>query len=166
MPQGQGGIVAFKTTNAASLADFAGKTLTGISFPDEGSEKLIAVTTAAESSGAVPITSVAFSDDSAPVTGLSFKPVTNTIWTASAPSFPNFTTPVSDYSSNSALATTYATPSAIPGMFAVDGNMGSDTARVFVIAMKVDGKLMAFGTTYNHRTSNLANSGAFIVFEK
>ena len=167
LPAGQGGIVAFKTTNAATLSDFAGKTLTGISFPDEGAEKLIAVTTAAESSGAVSITSLAFSDDSTPLTGLSFKPVTNTDRTASNPSFPDFTTSVSGYRAN-ALAATYATPSAIPGMFVVDGDMGSDTGRVFVIAMKVDGKLMAFGTTYNHRTSinNLANSGAFIVFEK
>jgi hypothetical protein len=40
--------------------------------------------------------------------------------------------------------------------------------------MKYNGKVMAFGTTYNHRTNdesgatlnNIANTGAFIVFEK
>jgi hypothetical protein len=38
LPSGQGGIVAFKTTNAATLADFAGKSFGGISFSDNEEE--------------------------------------------------------------------------------------------------------------------------------
>ncbi len=185
LPSGSGGLVAFKTTNAATIADFASKTLGGIKFSDDGSEEeLIAVTTGAVTSGSVPITNVALSADPSPVPNFGhFRPATYTgSWSASAPSYPNFSTAPSNYGavasgaviSPNVLASTYANAAAIPGLFVIDSSLFGDTGRVFVIAMKYNGKLMAFGTTYNHRNqdengnplNNIANSGTFIVFEK
>jgi hypothetical protein len=177
MPAGQGGLVAFKTTNAASISDLAGKSFGGIKFPDDGSaEEVIAVTTGALASGSVPITNVAFSGGTSATNFGHFRPVTYSgSWTASAPAYPNFSSVPSAYSSSSnALKTTYANPSTIPGMFVIDSGSFGDTGRVFMVAMKYNGKVMAFGTTYNHRNTNesgapldnIANTGAFIVFEK
>lgn len=178
LPSGQGGLVAFKTSNAATLADFAGKSFGGISFPDNGSEQLLSVTTGSSTGSAVPLSSIAVlsggttNTDSTP--DLAFKPVTTTSWEAVSPSYPIFTSSVSAYTdSANTLKDTYATPSAIPGLFVLDGTSqnGSDTGRVFAIAMKSNNKVLMFGSSYNHRevstgTYNLANSGAFIAFEK
>jgi hypothetical protein len=178
LPSGQGGLVAFKTTNAASLADFAGKTFGGISFPDNSSEQLLAATTGASTGSAVPITSLTMTGGGSPVilTDLAFKPATNTSgWAATAPAHPDFTATVSGYSAN-ALQATYANPAAIPGLYVIDGSSftASDRGRVFLVAMKSDGKVMAFGSVYNYRDHDsngttptiLVNTGAFILFEK
>lgn len=95
----------------------------------------------------------------------------------SAPVYPDATAAVSNYaSSGNPLHAAYATPSAIPGLFRIDGNFGTDTGRVILVAMKSNGKTLAFGAVYNWRNSHngnteyngadYVNSGAFILFEK
>jgi len=54
LPAGQGGLVAFKTAKAATVADFANKNFKGISFPDDSGPELISATSGAMSTGARP----------------------------------------------------------------------------------------------------------------
>lgn len=179
LPSGQGGLVAFKTTTAATLADFASKNFGGIAFPDQGNEWLLAASTGAVSGDKVSITNLVKQQHAGSPnneSGASFKAVTTTTWEATSPAHPNFTaTPGGTYSNN-ALQSTYSTASAIPGLFVIDGPgfTSSDKGRVFLVAMKSSGKVVAFGSVYNYRDHDsnsgtptiLVNTGAFILFEK
>jgi len=169
LPAGSGGLVAFKTSLAAGISDLASKNFGGVSFPDNSTPDLIAATTGAVSGTSVSITSLSFLSGGSAGSGMAFKPATDTSSSASSPSYPNFTSSVAAYTSNNSLASTYATPSAIPGLFKIDGNFGSDTGRVVMVAMKYNSKVIGFGSVYNWRSTSggrLENTGAFILFEK
>ncbi|MCC7440647.1 MAG: hypothetical protein IT285_03375, partial [Bdellovibrionales bacterium] len=88
MPSGQGGIVSFKTSKAASLSDLANKEFGGITFNDDGTNKLIAASTGSSNGSRVVITAQV--QDEGEQT-LEFKPFSNTSSTAAAPAFPDFT---------------------------------------------------------------------------
>jgi len=176
MPAGQGGIISFKTSYAASLSDLANKSFAGISFPDNSAAQAIAGTTGASTGTSVPITAQVKG-----VTGtqaFEFRPFTNTTSLATSPAFPNFTSTPTNYSNNATIRTSYSTPSTFPGMFRVDGSL-TDSGRVVLAAMKYNGKVIIFGVTYNWRTTTqtkpdgtnfpsdgLYNTGNFLLFEK
>ncbi len=181
LPSGQGGLVSFKTANAAALSDLANKTFGGISFPDNGSPQPLRVVTGASSGGAVTITS----GDSGgnPISGADLRALSNATSALTAPAFPNFAgVPVAGphaYSLNSLSGNpSFATPSAFPGMFRVDGSMGGDTGRVMLAAAKLNNKVVGFGFTYNFRangatnpkggtySAGVYNTGNFIIFER
>lgn len=180
LPSGQGGIVSFKTANAASLADFAGKNFGGISFPDNGSPQPLSITSAALSGSTVPLSTVLVNGSN--LTGVDIRPATNTTSAMASPAYPDMTAAPTTgsfaYSAN-ALQATFANPAAMPGMFRIDSGLG-DSGRVMLIAAKLNSKVVAFGFVYNWRTSGqtnpstgapyspdgLYNTGNFILFER
>lgn len=177
LPSGQGGLVSFKTTNAATLADLANKNLKGITFPDNGSPQTVAITSGAVSGSSVSFTGT-MSGGSLGVTSANITALSNTTNTATAPAYPNFTSIGSGTYSNNSLSSTYANPSTIPGLFRVEGSF-ADTGRLVIAFMKVNGKILGFGAVYNYRTAGtipttgitystngMYNSGNFILFEK
>jgi hypothetical protein len=169
LPSGQGGLVAFRTSEAAGLSDLANKSFGGISFPDNGPPQLLSATTGAVSGNSVPITSITYKGGGGPnITGPLFRPVTDPTSTAALPRLPFYTqVPNPGTYANSPLQATYSTPSTIPGLFAIDGTYG-DTGRLVLAAALYKGKVLGFGSVYNWRQIPNAylNSGAFILFEK
>jgi hypothetical protein len=178
MPAGQGGLVAMPVTRAATIADFANKHFGGIAFPDNSGPQLIKATTGALSGdNGAPITSIEFqSGDTPSMSNAYIRTLSDAVTATSSPGYPDATAIVSNYaSSGNPLHATYATPSAIPGLFRIDGDFG-DTGRVILVAMKSGGKTLAFGAVYNWRnthngntdytSADYVNSGAFILFEK
>ncbi len=183
MPLGQGGQLSFKTSKAASLADFVNKHFKGIIFPDDGGPELITATSGAMASGSVPLAAIV------PATAGSVQTLhlkvqaLGTSSTITSPGYPDFTVTPANY--NSALVGTYATPSDFPGLFKLDGqlldkNGSPDAGRVILAAMKFNNKLIIVGMNYNYRTRHdinpgtgigfkdpgIYNTGNFILFEK
>lgn len=173
LPAGQGGLLAFRVSNAASLSDFANKSFAGFTFPDDGSPTAFYADTGAIVSGKIDLI-ISLSGG----TTFNIMPLT----TASgliAPAYADFTTAPAGYSSSS-LATTYPTPNDIPGLFKF-GKL-PDSGRVITAAMKFNNKVIALGMVYNYRDNSfsftnpstgspftgpgLYNSGNFILFEK
>jgi hypothetical protein len=179
MPAGQGGIVSFKTTNAASLSDFANKTFGGISFPDDAAAAPILAVTGDVASSAVPITSG--DANGSPLGAVDIRPATNNSSAATSPAFPDMTVaPASGtYSLNTTLQPEFPSPATLPGLFRIDGAL-ADTGRVLLMAAKLNGKVVAFGFVYNWRDNSqvnpatgfpftptgLYNTGNFILFER
>jgi hypothetical protein len=177
LPSGQGGLVSYKTTSAATLADLASKNFKGISFPDNGTEQAVQITTSAVVGSAVAFTG-GTSGGPIGITSANFKALSNTTNTATAPAFPDFTAAVTNYSNNITLQPTYSTVAAIPGLFRIEGTY-SDTGRVIVAFMNSGGKTIGFGAVYNYRTAGMSkpdgstyssngiyNTGNFLLFEK
>ena len=173
LPAGSGGLLAFKTSKAAALSDFAGKSFGGISFPDNGSPQPFNANAGAVVGGKIDVT-VSLSG------GTTFNIMELTTDTGlTNPTDADFTVTPTGYNS-SPLATSYPTPKDIPGLFKL-GNL-TDSGRVVMAAMQYNGKLIAIGFVYNYRDSSfsfdnpstgnpfagpgLYNSGNFILFEK
>jgi hypothetical protein len=174
LPAGEGGIVGMPVANAATAADFANKSFNGIAFPDNGGPQLMAVSTGALTSGAAALSSISFMGGMSPgISSGTIAPLTVTpAATAANPGYPTNAGTVGVMNAGSALTSTYATVGAIPGVFKIDGTF-SDKGRVVMVAGKVNGKVLAFGSVYNWRNNQYgftgtayANSGAFILFEK
>ncbi len=185
MPAGQGGLFSFKTTQAASLADFANRRFKGINFRDNGSPELISATSGAITGSEVPLAAIVPAAAPGTTQTLNLKVQTlATPATISLPGYPDFSVAPVGYTA-SALASTYATPDAIPGLFKLDGqlyddNGKPDAGRIILAAMKFNSKLIIVGMNYNYRTTadpdpatgnnfvadNLYNTGNFILFEK
>ena len=185
LPASQGGMVAFKTDKAATLADFASKRFKGISFPDNSGPELISATSGTMSTGPDQVAIAA--DIGASTMNLNIRALatTTTIGSMTSPAYPDFTTtPVMDASapgpfSSNPLAATYPTTASIPGMFKFETGL-ADKGRVIAVAMKFNNKLIVTGMVYNHRDTsdtnpatglnfsenNLYNTGNFILFEK
>lgn len=176
LPAGQGGFVSFKTSNAASLSDFANKSFGGIVFPDDGAAQPLHASSGALASGKIDL---AISSGNPFIDGQTFNIMALTTPSGLVPDYPDFTASPTGYSSNP-LASTYPTPNDIPGIFKF-GQL-FDAGRVIVAAMKFNNKVIAVGMVYNWRdpgfsfnnpsTGNtfaaggLYNSGNFILFEK
>lgn len=175
LPSGQGGLISFKTANAATLADFANKSFGGISFPDNASPEPISATSGAVSGNQVDITAVVGGSSAS----VNIKAVA-TAATVTSPAYPDFTVAPSGYTSGTtALATSYPDPASIPGLFKLDGSL-SDAGRVVMAAVKFNSKVIAVGMVYNYRTTSdtnpatgtnftsdgLYNTGNYILFEK
>lgn len=172
-PSGLGGIIAFPVSTAATLSDLASRSFGGIVFPDNGSANLATVTTGAVSGSTVPVSAITFQNGgSTNIVSPMFRAAANTS-TLTSPAYPNFTAVPTGYSNNPTLPATYATPSAIPGLFVIDGASATDNGRVVTTAMKYNGKTYIFGAVYNWRNNQYGyssfdnvNSGAFIFFQK
>lgn len=169
LPSGDGGLIAFKTSNAAVLADLANRSFAGLVFPDNTDPAFVTATSGALSGTSVALTSLESESPNNFGTDRAFKPLSETSWAATAPSYPDFTAAVTGYDSNT-LQMTYPTPSAIPGLFVVDGTY-TDSGRTVAGAMKFNGKVVIFGAVYNWRhdgtpEARLENTGAFLLFEK
>ncbi len=173
LPAGQGGLLAFNVSKAATLADFANKIFGGLVFPDDGPAEPFHANSAALVSGKVDL-NVSLSG------GTTFNIMGLTTSTGMInPTDADFSTSPAGYSS-STLATTYPTTKDIPGLFKL-GKL-FDSGRVILAAMKFNNKVIAIGMVYNYRdatygfnnpgTGNpfngpgLYNSGNFILFEK
>ena len=176
LPSGQGGLISFKTANAATLSDFANKSFGGISFPDDAPPEPISATSGAVSGNQVDITAVSGGGGSLTI---NIKALA-TAATVTSPAYPDFSVaPIGYTSATTSLATTYPTPAAIPGMFKLDGAL-TDTGRVIMAAMKFNGKVIGVGMVYNYRTMSeinpstgtyftsdgLYNTGNYILFER
>jgi len=172
LPAGEGGMISFKTANAATLADFANKTLSGISFPDNSAPEFITAVFGAVSGNKVSLTATTASGtENLDIMSLS------TAATSAAPAYPDFTTSPAGYAA-SVLSATYSDPSAIPGLFKLD-KLG-DSGRVVMAVMKFGGKVIGVGMVYNYRrmidinpatgvnfsADGLYNTGNFIIFER
>ncbi len=155
-PAGQGGIISFKTANAATLADFANKSFGGISFPDDGSPEPVKADFGAVSGDQVGITATIGSTTQS----LAIETLATTA-AATSPTYPDFTAAVTGYSSN-VLSADYATPADIPGLFKLDNP--SDDGRVVLAAMKYNGKVIGVGMVYNYRDSSQINPATGSAF--
>jgi len=174
LPAGQGGLISFKTSNAATLADFANKSFGGISFPDNSPAEPVKATSGAVVGSQVDLSATIGSESQAFNIKALATPSSTPI---SGPPYPDFTVAPAGYSNNT-LSADYTDPAAIPGMFKIDGV--NDSGRVVMAAMKFSGKLIAVGMVYNYRTTSetnpgtglpfdqdgLYNTGNFILFEK
>ncbi len=172
LPAGQGGLLAFNVSKAATLADFANKTFGGLVFPDDGPVEPFHANSAALVSGKVDLNVSLFGGTTFNIMGLT------TATGMTNPTDADFSTSPAGYSS-SPLATAYPTTKDIPGLFKL-GKL-FDSGRVILAAMKFNNKVIAIGMVYNYRdpgyfnnpsTGNpftgpgLYNSGNFILFEK
>lgn len=177
-PAGQGGLISFKTSNAATLSDFAGNNFGGISFPDNGPPETFSATLGTLASDRVGIT-VNFDGGTSQTLDLMDLGTTDT---ATNPSFPDFTASPTGYNS-SVLSGSYTSPDDIPGLFKIDELSSGDSGRVIMLAMKYNGKVIAVGMVYNLRDTSdidpsagdgvttfpadgLYNTGNFILFEQ
>jgi hypothetical protein len=173
LPSGQGGLVSFKTSIAAGLADFERKTLTGISFPDNDVAEPIRAEFGAVSGSQIDV-DVTFGGGG--VSTFNLKAL-STAATVTSPSYPDFTATPAGYGA-SVLSATYANPGTIPGLFKIDSL--TDTGRIVLAAMRFSGKVIFVGMVYNYRTtadinpstgtnfvaSGLYNTGNFLLFER
>lgn len=173
LPSGQGGLISFKTGNAASLSDFASKSFGGISFPDDADPDILSATTGPVSGGKVSL-SVNFASGGSGTGDM--LPLSSSA-TATSPAYPDFSVAPSGYGSTT-LATSYASPADFPGMFKLDNP--PDNGRVIFAGMKFNGKVIGVGMVYNYRTmtdinpatgtyfssDGLYNTGNFLLFEK
>lgn len=176
MPEGQGGLVSYKTTVAATLADLAGKSFGGITFPDNGGPELLSATTGTITSNSLPITANVGGNTQ---TGMEIRPLTNATTNLTNPAYANFAAAPAGYTAGAnVLAATYATPSTFPGMFRMDNTM-ADSGRLLISFIKYNSKVIGFGVVFNYRTNgqtkpngstytsnNVYNTGSFILFEK
>ncbi len=177
-PAGQGGLISFKTSNAATLADFANRSFGGISFPDEGDVAAVSAVFGPVSGSKVDFT--ASTSASPGTTETQSIMALATPATVVAPAYPDFSvapTAPGDYTATN-LYMDYASPAAIPGLFKLDGM--TDSGRVIIAAMKFNSKVIGVGMVYNWRTmadtnpadgnlfsaDGLYNTGNFIIFEK
>lgn len=174
LPAGQGGLISFKINQAASLSDFAGKTLGGISFPDNDDPSPILATLGTVSADKIEITlGVAGSTSTLHLMDL------GTADSLTNPSYPDFTVTPGGYDS-AALSADYPNPDSIPGLFKIEDP--TDSGRVILAGMKFNGKVIGIGMVYNERNTSdidpsagdgvttfdadgLYNTGNFIIFE-
>lgn len=174
-PAGEGGLLSFKVSNAASLADFANKSFAGISFPDNDDPEFLTATFGAVAGDQIDFTANVGGN----VLNQSIMDL-GTADTMTGPPYPDFMTSPVDYGS-SVLSATYATPADIPGLFKLD--QLSDSGRVILAAMNFNNKVIGIGMVYNYRTTTdidpsagdgvttfssngLYNTGNFILFEQ
>ncbi len=190
LPAGQGGLVAFKTDKAATVANFANKSFKGISFPDNAGPELISATSGAMSTSPDRVTLSATVGASTTTMNLSVRALSavTTADSLTSPAYPDFTgIPVKDSRAPGPFSTnplamdspTYPTVASIPGTFKFEAGL-TDTGRVIAVAMIFNNKLIVVGMVYNHRSTfdtnpatglnfnqdNLYNTGNFILFEK
>ncbi len=175
LPAGQGGLLSFKTSNAASLVDFAGRSFTGISFPDNAPPEALRAVFGAPTSNRIDfnVTFPGSAPQSLDIMGLAATATT------SGPGYPDFGVAPGTYGTFT-LAIDYPTLEDIPGLFKFDGFDVSDSGRVIMAAMKSGGKVIGVGMVYNYRDSGdtnpstgapfnpagLYNTGNFIIFEE
>jgi hypothetical protein len=173
LPAYQGGMMGFKTGNAASLSDFANKSFGGIQFVSDGTTDYVNADFGVVSGGKIDFNVSLSSGASGTLSLLDL----DTPTTVSTPPYPDFSVSPSGYSA-SVLATSYPAPDNIPGLFKLDGS--TDGTQLVLAAMKFGGKVIAVGMGYHYRTTaeidpvtglpypadGLYNSGNFLLFEK
>lgn len=172
LPAGEGGLISFKVANAAALTDFANRSFSGVSFPDNSSPEFVDA-----AFGPVSGSQVDFSATIGGMTGsLSIMPLA-TPATVATPTYPDFTASPGIYNTT-VLSADYANPSTIPGLFKLDKL--SDGGRVIIAAVKYNSKVIGVGMVYNYRMTTdvnpatgvnfsadgLYNTGNFIIFER
>lgn len=176
LPAGEGGLIAFETSRAATLSDFANKNFGGISFPDNGPAETFSAVSGPLLADQVDIATTFSSGD---VNNLDIKTLA-TVASLTTPAYPDFTISPTGYNASTLFAS-YPTASSISGVFKLD-QLG-DTGRVIMVAMKFSDKIIAMGMVYNYRTitdidpsagdgvttfseNGLYNTGNFILFEQ
>ena len=176
LPSGQGGLLSFKTSDAATLADFASKSFGGVSFPDDSAPLFLRGDTDAVSGDEVTLHAQQTDGSGGTTTGTLHLEALTAAAAATSPAYPDFTAVPSGYGA-SPLVGDYANPAAIPGLFKISDPV--DNGRVIMAAMKFSGKVIVVGMVYNYRTTTetnpatgvafpadgLYNTGNFILFE-
>jgi hypothetical protein len=163
-PSGQGGILAFDISDAATIADLANAVLVGIEFPDNGPPMRMAISTGAAGSTSVPITQIRFDSASPPPS-----PPDIEVFGAATSPFTGNSPPLTVSGgtawnpSGNALATDYPDLSHVPGLFHLPPGVG-DTGNVIAAAMKVGGKVLLFGAVTNDRSAGIHGVGAVATF--
>lgn len=157
-PEGQGGLVAFKSSNAAALSDLASKSWAGISFPDNSAPEFISASSGAVSGSTVPLSNI-----TAETSGSLGN---STIYSASAGPKLNETLEdnVSNPIANNPLYTTHGGPNQVPGVFELS-SVGGEVALISIAGL-VNGKVFMVGAVVNDRSGVNEMTGNFILFEK
>lgn len=163
-PEGAGGLLAVNAANAASVADFAGKSWGGITFPDDGEPELVDLTTGPLTNGAVPVTQIVVSahGDITPD-----HPVSIHDGTTATKLNEQLLEPNDPYNTNNIVFGGDYTggPAELPGIFELDPVM--DETTLIGVGATVDGKTMLFGAVVNQFDGpENAIKGNFIIFEK
>jgi len=165
MPAGQGGLISFKTTNAAVIGDLASRNWWGIVFPDNGAPDLVSLTSGTLASNSVSMSGQTSSGGT--ITNVPVQPASDAALAT------KFAAPAAYTSSGNALVTNYAAPSNIPGLMQISQAPDNN---IVAIASKVGSQVMMFGTVYNLRDGLGAvctagaggciprNAGNFILF--
>jgi len=165
LPAGQGGLISFKTTNAAAIGDLASRNWWGIVFPDAGAPDLVSLTSSTLASNQVTVSGSTLSGGT--ITNVPVQPASDAALAT------KFTAPTAYTTSGNALQTTYAAPANIPGLMQI--SQGPDN-NIVAIASKVGSQVMLFGTVYNLRSAAGAtctagtagciprNAGNFMLF--
>jgi hypothetical protein len=169
-----GGLLSFKASNAATLADLSGKRLQGVQLPDNAAPSPIAIqfgtATANDVSGTTTFGSISGGTLTTSGSG------TVTIKKASAQmdsSLDLTATPATGnaaYATNAVFDTIYPNLGAVPGLYYVPPSPG-DEGSVLLLVAKLNNKLVAFGSVFNLRGPDvdplvsMPNTGAFVAFE-
>lgn len=170
-PEGEGGMIAINSQNAAVIGDFANKEFGGIVFPDEGVPELIELTTGALNGQRVTVSSIQLS-----IAG--DLPVDGGVYINAGGMGPKLSQallePNESYAGNQ-IVVDGNFPGGVgelPGIFEIDPVSGDETAIVGVGAT-ANGKTILFGAVANEQnTLDPENSdqngvkGNFILVEK
>lgn len=163
-PEGEGGMVAINSQNAATIADFANKSWGGISFPDNGEPEFISLTTGDQVDGRVEISSLVLSSSGditpAPAAyindGTTGTKLNETMLEPGLAYDTNFIVGSGDYTTG---------PSALPGVFEIDSI--NDSTAILGIGATVGGQTILFGAVVNeYEGSSNGVKGNFILVER
>lgn len=164
-PEGQGGLLAVNSANAAVVEDFANKEFGGIVFPDDRAPELISLTTGAAAGGRALVTSIVLSESGA-------LPMPNAVYINDGSAGSSLKVAPLDgqnsYASNQLVVDgSYpAGPSQLPGIFEIDPVSGDETA-ILGVGATVDGKTVLFGAVVNEfEGDENAIKGNFVLVEK
>ena len=156
LPEGEGGILAFKAENAATLADFENKSFGGIDVDGDGAGGTLTSTDFSVDFDQVLLDEITFTAQMGGVTqDLTLMPLDGNDG-ASTPAYPDFTV-IANNASATVSATTnplqsdYNTPNDLPGFFKIDNTSG--TGRHIVAAVILNNKVIAFGSSYKYKTA-------------
>jgi hypothetical protein len=162
LPSGKGGIVAFKTSTAATLANLAGKRLGVVVFEENSVSKdtsLLdltagAVVTAGSDS---TITLTGTKNDSASAINATIEPISNPGLAA------RYATPAG-YTTFNGLAAATPNPRNQNGVFQITADSGANITVALTVGPT--GKIMGFGNSSKLVGTDLRGKGSFYIFEK
>ena len=163
LPSGKGGIVAFKSSNAATPTNIAGKRFGVVVFEEQGTTKqtsLLDLTASAvvTSGGDSSITLTGTGNDlGSTVINATLEPLSNPGLAT------RYATPAA-YTANNTLATTFPDPKNVQGVFQVTTDAGPNV--ILTMATGPAGKLIGFGNSSKLVGTNLRGKGSFFIFEK
>lgn len=158
-PEGQGGLVAFKSSMAATASDIANKTLVGMSFPDNGDPEFLTATTGAATRSTVPLTGITLSTSGA-AADTTIRLGNDTVELSKA-----LVDNGGNLIANNPLFSGKTKASDVPGVVEI-ASIGDELGVFAIIGKTNDNKIFMVGAVVNDRDNENENTGNFIAFEK